>query len=130
MTQDKDKAAAAKVVPGESASDQSASDHSGSDRGVLSEPAPAQVAPDGGADAGDDLVGADVEFEDLGAELASTRADLGALRARGNLSRILRYLTATVLATVLVACSGMSERPANACATPQQCEIEAYSRSR
>lgn len=72
----------------------------------------------------------DGEFEDLGAELASTRADLGALRARGNVSRILRYLTATVLATLLVACSGMSERPANACATPQQCEIEAYSRSR
>lgn len=41
----------------------------------------------------------------------------------------MRYVFAAV-ACLLVACTGLPERPAAACSTPRQCEIEMYQKAR
>ena len=42
----------------------------------------------------------------------------------------LRYVIATMVVCLLVACSGLPSAPSRTCTTPYECEIEAYSKAR
>lgn len=41
----------------------------------------------------------------------------------------MRYFIVTMVACLLVACSGLPASPVNKCTTAYQCEIEAYSKA-
>ncbi len=42
----------------------------------------------------------------------------------------MRNVFAAIVACLLVGCTNLPERPASACSTPYQCEIEAYQKAR